>query len=129
MTQPYAFHKCLTIKRYLLLLKRCLLKRQKYLFKQLPHGFAGGPAGDAAADPFGHLFRAAAENGLNVAEQAGQFVEEAAGFMNRHFRGSFFSGKGTHLLQRNVLLMVSCREIRPGTLFYYSGLKRHICVH
>ena len=52
--------------------------------KQLPHRFAGGAASDAATDAFGHLFRAAAGNGLNITEQAGQFVEEAAGFGNRH---------------------------------------------
>ena len=55
------------------------------LFKQLPHSFTRSPAGNPAADPFGHLLRAAAGDGLEVAKQAGQFVEKATGFVNAHY--------------------------------------------
>lgn len=52
--------------------------------KQLTHRLAGGAAHDAAPDALIHLFRAAAGNGLNVADQAGELSEETLCLVNTY---------------------------------------------
>jgi hypothetical protein len=42
----------------------------QFLLKQFAHRLAGCPAGDTAANPFGHLLGAAAGDRLYIAKQA-----------------------------------------------------------
>lgn len=54
------------------------------LLEQPAHGPAGSPAGDAAGGSFGHFLWTATGDGLDVAQQPGDPVEQAPGLVYAH---------------------------------------------